>query len=159
MGGNDEILSPLGTVRKITQKREYKTMAFLPNWSVDKYTKMPEGLDEVVFWQAAVNTGFRGKKIISLVNIVNDKKIDYKKELEKIKNTKTYDGINIDIEFNDNPLGVLDDDYLNFLAEMRKTGVKTIGVDVFANTIIKGSKEKLEKLFVYIKLMRRYLFL
>jgi len=154
MRGDGEILSPLGIVRNITQKREYKTMAFLPNWSADKYAKIPEGLDEIVFWQGAVNTGFKGKKIVSLVNIVNPpvggKKIDYEKELEIIKNKKTYDGVNIDFEFNDNPLGVLDDDYLNFLVEVKKMGVKMIGVDVFANTIIKGSKEKLEKLFAAV---------
>lgn len=155
MNRNGEILSPLGIVRNITQKREYKTMAFLPNWSAGKYTKMPEGLDEVVYWDDGAEKAdikYGGRKILGLVKIMTTETIDYDKEYEdivqRIKDSgKKWDGINIDYEFNSNPIQILGDDFLNFLEKLKKSLKMEIGVDIFVNTINKGDKKSLDRLF------------
>lgn len=147
---NKEIISPLGMMREIVKKREYKVVAFLPNWSVNKYEKFPKNIDEIIFWdEGSVKAAskFRGEKIVGVVQIVNSEKIDYQAELAKIKAKNVLDGVNIDFEFNDNPLGVLSEEYFDFLKRVREEGVKKISVDVFVNTIIKGDKESLNKLF------------
>lgn len=152
---NGEILSPLGHVINITNNKSYKVMAFLPNWSVGKYTKMPEGLDEVVYWDDGAekaNIKYSGRKVLGIVKIVNDEKVDYEKEyidvLEKINNSgKKWQGINLDYEFNGDPTEVLGDDFLNFLEKLKKSLNMEIGIDIFVNTINKGSKEKLDRLF------------
>jgi hypothetical protein len=35
---------------------------------------------------------------------------------------KGYDGINVDVEFNDNPVAVLEDDFINYLISLIKYG-------------------------------------
>lgn len=57
-----------------------------------------------------------------------------------------FDGVNIDFEYMSNPIRVLDDDFVTFLDGAKLAGWKNISVDVFANTIIKGNKEGLDKL-------------
>ncbi|MFZ2152855.1 MAG: glycosyl hydrolase family 18 protein [Microgenomates group bacterium] len=57
-----------------------------------------------------------------------------------------YDGVNIDFEYMSDNQRILADDFVRFFADAKKGGWGEIGVDVFANTIIKGSKERLEAL-------------
>jgi spore germination protein YaaH len=61
-----------------------------------------------------------------------------------------FDGVNIDFEFMNNPIRILDDDFLTFLDGAKMAGWKNTSLDVFANTIIKGSKEGLEKLLLRV---------
>jgi len=67
-------------------------------------------------------------------------------EVSNLVTAGNFDGVNIDFEYMSNPIRVLDDDFLNLLAGARAAGWKEISLDVFANTIIKGNKEGLEKL-------------
>jgi spore germination protein YaaH len=149
------MLSPLGKVINITNDKSYKVMAFLPNWSINKYTKMPEGLDEVVYWGNGAEKSkikYNGKKILGIVKIINNEKVDYEKEyidiLKKINDSgKKWYGVNLDYEFNNNPTEVLEDEFLNFLEKLKNSIDLEIGVDIFVNTINKGSRERLERLF------------
>lgn len=67
-------------------------------------------------------------------------------EVSNLVAAGNFDGVNIDFEYMSNPIRVLDDDFLNLLAGAKAAGWKEISLDVFANTIIKGNKEGLEKL-------------
>jgi spore germination protein YaaH len=69
--------------------------------------------------------------------------------IEQINLTMTennFDGVNIDIEYQGDPLAILGDDFYYFVQELNKSGVEEISVDVFANTIIKGESGKLNRL-------------
>ena len=66
--------------------------------------------------------------------------------MKEVVNTGDFDGINLDFEFQNDPLEILDDDFGIFLDELKNENLGEISVDVFANTIIKGNKEKLEKM-------------
>lgn len=49
-----------------------------------------------------------------------------------------FDGVNIDFEYQKDPLAILGTDFLIFLDELKEAEIGEIGVDVFCNTIIKG---------------------
>jgi spore germination protein YaaH len=97
-----------------------------------------------------------GKNILG-IKLFDDEKLENllssevsrKKLISQIKGLATqgdFDGVNLDFEFQNDPLEILNDDFGIFLNELSLEGVGEISVDVFANTIIKGSKEKLEKM-------------
>lgn len=71
----------------------------------------------------------------SVVNLV--------KQIKKVVLEENFEGINLDFEFQNDPLAILNDDFGFFLKELRLEEVGEISVDVFANTIIKGNKGKL----------------
>ncbi len=71
----------------------------------------------------------------SVVNLV--------KQIKKVVLEENFEGINLDFEFQNDPLTILNDDFGFFLKELRLEEVGEISVDVFANTIIKGNKGKL----------------
>lgn len=64
-------------------------------------------------------------------------------ELRAMVRVGGFGGINVDFEYQGNPVKILGDQFWEFLGELRKANVGEISVDVFANTIIKGDKEKL----------------
>jgi spore germination protein YaaH len=68
------------------------------------------------------------------------------KALRQAQGVSGFDGINIDFEYQGNPVAILSQNFLDFLDELDLAGVGEISVDVFANTIIKGDEEKLEEL-------------
>jgi len=57
-----------------------------------------------------------------------------------------FDGVNLDFEYQYDPLAVTEDDFLGLIAEMRRAGIENISLDVFANTIIKSGYERLARL-------------
>ena len=67
-------------------------------------------------------------------------------QIKKVVQENSFDGVNLDFEFQNDPLEILGDDFGVFLNELSLEEVGEISVDVFANTIIKGNKEKLEKM-------------
>ena len=68
------------------------------------------------------------------------------KEIKDLVEEKGFDGVNVDFEFQGDPLAVLGEEFGLFLDELREAGVGEISVDVFANTVIKGGEENLIKL-------------
>lgn len=67
-------------------------------------------------------------------------------EVKGVMEAGNFDGVNIDFEYMSNPIRILDDDFSEFLDGARAAGWKNIGVDIFANTIVKGNKDGLDKL-------------
>lgn len=68
-------------------------------------------------------------------------------EIKKLKEEEKFDGVNVDFEYQGNPTKVLDDKFLVFLKKLKGVDLGEISLDVFANTIIKGSaKQKIELL-------------
>jgi spore germination protein YaaH len=57
-----------------------------------------------------------------------------------------FDGVNVDFEYQGNPVAVLESDFIQLLTEMRAAGLGELSLDVFANTVIKGDEEKLKAL-------------
>jgi spore germination protein YaaH len=104
-----------------------------------------------------------GKNILG-IKLFDDKAIDAllasdeaKKrlysEVADVVTVGNFDGVNIDFEYMSNPIRMLDDDFGEFLDGARTAGWKEISVDAFANTIIKGNKEGLDKLLSKVDLM------
>lgn len=114
-------------------------------------------LNEESFLTQKWKTKESGGKVILGIKLFDDEKLENllgnelarRKLISQIKelvDAGDFDGVNLDFEFQNNPLAILDDDFSVFLNELSLEGVGEISVDVFANTIIKGSKEKLEKM-------------
>lgn len=59
-------------------------------------------------------------------------------------------GVNVDFEFQNNPLGVLSPEFVGFLGELKRAEIGEISVDVFANTLIKGETERLKALLLSV---------
>jgi spore germination protein YaaH len=95
-------------------------------------------------------------------NILGIKQFDYNKlnilladdearkravgEIKELVEEKGFDGVNVDFEFQGDPLAVLEEEMGLFLDELREAEVGEISLDVFANTVIKGGDENLTKL-------------
>ncbi len=62
-------------------------------------------------------------------------------ELKELIKEEEFDGLNVDFEYQGNPLAVLDDDFVGFIRQLKEADLGQISVDVFANTIIKGGEE------------------
>ncbi len=88
---------------------------------------------------------FEDKKLENLLSDETARK-NLISQIKEVVNTGDFDGINLDFEFQNDPLEILDDDFGIFLDELSLNGVGEVSVDVFANTIIKGNKERLEKM-------------
>ena len=67
-------------------------------------------------------------------------------ELEGVVLAGNFDGVNVDFEYQSSPVKVMSDDFVMFLGELREANLGEISLDVFANTVIKGEKEGLDKL-------------
>ena len=68
------------------------------------------------------------------------------KQLKQLKVENNFDGINVDFEYQGNPVAILSQNFLDFLDQLDLAEVGEVSVDVFANTIIKGDEEKLKSL-------------
>lgn len=95
-----------------------------------------------------------GGKVILGIKLFEDEKLDkfiqnqnardnLMREVATIVKGGEFDGVNIDFEYMSNPTRILDDDFGTYFVDMRKSGWGRIGVDVFANTIIKGDPDRL----------------
>lgn len=60
------------------------------------------------------------------------------RNLKDLKTERGFEGINIDFEFQKDPLAILGDEMQVFLEELRQKNLGEISLDVFVNTIIKG---------------------
>ena len=98
-----------------------------------------------------------GKKNIIGIKLFDDEKLSglLKSEegrrnlVEQIKAVVLsggFDGVNVDFEYQGDALAVLGVDFLSFLDELKVAEVGEIGVDVFCNTIIKGSEMQISDL-------------
>jgi spore germination protein YaaH len=67
-------------------------------------------------------------------------------QLKELRNDNKFDGINVDFEYQGNPTGVLSEEMIGFLNKFKKSGLGEISLDVFVNTINKGSVEQITKL-------------
>ena len=67
-------------------------------------------------------------------------------EVKNIVEAGKFDGVNVDFEYMSNPTRILDEDFGGLFDQMKQSGWKEVSVDVFANTIIKGDKDRLDKL-------------
>lgn len=108
--------------------------------------------------QSVKNAG--GRNILG-IKLFEDKKLNKlmrdeearKKLIEEVKRVVVagnYDGVNVDFEFQGDPFAVLSDDFIEFLGQFKGAGVGEVSLDVFANTIIKGSTERINKLLTVI---------
>jgi len=99
-----------------------------------------------------------GKKNIVGIKLFEDNKIDILlndsasvdnlvREIEGVVVAGGFDGVNIDFEYQGNPVAILSDNFFRFLEKLREVEVGEIGVDVFCNTVNKGSVENLSKLW------------
>lgn len=86
---------------------------------------------------------FDDKKLEKLLN--NDKAVD--NLVEQIKKTveeNNFDGVNIDFEYQKDPVAILNQNFFDFLDKLKTSGLKNISVDVFVNTINKGNQSDLK---------------
>lgn len=67
-------------------------------------------------------------------------------EVNNVVKNDGFEGVNIDFEYMSNATRILDDDFVSFMREAKTGGWGEVGVDVFANTIIKGNEEKIRDL-------------
>lgn len=68
------------------------------------------------------------------------------KALRQAQDINGFDGINLDFEYQNDPLAILNDDFGVFLDKLKSEDLGEISVDVFANTIIKGDEQKIKTL-------------
>lgn len=98
----------------------------------------------------------KGKNILG-IKLFEDEKLEKfiesaearKKLIEELKEVVgggSFDGVNVDFEYQGDPNWVLSDQFIAFLAQLKQASIGEVSLDVFANTIIKGQKEQIEKL-------------
>jgi len=88
---------------------------------------------------------FEDEKIIKLLG---DKKAvdNLIKQIKEVIVEDGFDGVNLDFEYQGDPVAILDQDFGALVDGLRLAGIKEISVDVFANTIIKGEEQNLKTL-------------
>jgi spore germination protein YaaH len=67
-------------------------------------------------------------------------------QLKEVVNNKKFDGVNVDFEYQNDPTEVLSTEMNNFLERLKKENLGEISLDVFVNTIIKGSVDEVNNL-------------
>jgi len=95
-----------------------------------------------------------GKNVLG-VKLFEDEKIEeflrndkarenFFRGLRALKVERGFEGVNIDFEFQKDPLMILEDEMQVFLEELRRENLGEISLDVFANTVIKGGSDLVE---------------
>ena len=64
-------------------------------------------------------------------------------QMKQLKEENSFDGVNVDFEYQGNPTAVLSEKFIIFLNKLKQEDLGEISLDVFANTIIKGSPEQI----------------
>lgn len=72
------------------------------------------------------------------------------RQVKEVVKESSFDGVNIDFEYQNNPRAILSQDFFNFLKKIKEAELGEISVDVFVNTVNKGEVEELEKLISQI---------
>jgi len=97
-----------------------------------------------------------GKNILG-IKLFEDEKIDNLmasaeaqenliNQLKKSVKEDKFDGINVDFEYQGNPTAVMSGEIINFLTNLKESDLGEISLDVFVNTINKGSEEQINGL-------------
>ena len=97
-----------------------------------------------------------GKNLIS-IKLFTDKNMDILMtdssakqklyaEVKAIVDAGNFDGVNVDFEYMSDPIRILNEDMMIMFTEMKNAGWGIVNVDVFANTIIKGSAKQIKGL-------------
>lgn len=68
------------------------------------------------------------------------------RQIKEVVVEENFDGVNLDFEFQGDPLAILGEEFGFFVDGLKLAGLEEISVDVFANTIIKGDEQKLKTL-------------
>jgi spore germination protein YaaH len=68
------------------------------------------------------------------------------KQIKDLVDENKFDGVNLDFEFQKDPVAILEEEFTLFIDGLRLAGINEISVDVFANTIIKGDELKIKVL-------------
>lgn len=88
---------------------------------------------------------FEDEKIDSLM-VSTEAKNNLINQLKTLRQTEKFDGINVDFEYQGNPTAVLSEEIIGFLTELKKSDLGEISLDIFVNTINKGSVEQISAL-------------
>ncbi len=88
---------------------------------------------------------FKDEKLDKLINS-EEAQINLINQLRELFKTDKFDGINVDFEYQGNPTAVLSEKFIIFLNRLKQENLGEISLDVFANTIIKGSAEQINNL-------------
>ena len=97
-----------------------------------------------------------GKNILG-IKLFTDEKIDSLmasteaqnnliNQLKTLRQTEKFDGINVDFEYQGNPTAVLSEEMMGFMAKLKESDLGEISLDIFVNTINKGSVEQINGL-------------
>jgi len=108
--------------------------------------------DEVYLKQKNLIWKNKGRNILG-IKLFEDEKLDKLLGSEEAKNNlikqltvllkeNSFDGINVDFEYQNSPVLILSDNMVDFLIKLKKADLGKISLDVFANTLIRGSVEK-----------------
>ncbi|MDD4135968.1 MAG: glycosyl hydrolase family 18 protein [Candidatus Shapirobacteria bacterium] len=84
---------------------------------------------------------FTDEKIDSLM-VSTEAKSNLISQLKALRQTEKFDGINVDFEYQGNPTAVLSEEMVGFLVKLKENDLGEISLDVFVNTINKGSVEQ-----------------
>lgn len=98
-----------------------------------------------------------GKQNVLGIKLFDDKKIstlmasaearqNLVANVKKVIDQEQFDGVNIDFEYQGNPEGVLEEEFVSFIGELRQAIARKVSVDVFGNTVIKGNVEGLKNI-------------
>jgi len=97
-----------------------------------------------------------GKNILG-IKLFTDEKIDSLmasaeaqnnliSQLKALRQTEKFDGINVDFEYQGNPTAVLSEKMVGFMDKLKESDLGEISLDIFVNTINKGSAEQINSL-------------
>ena len=97
-----------------------------------------------------------GKNILG-IKLFDDEKLDILigseeaqdnliNQIKKLKINNKFDGINVDFEYQNDPTAVLNEKFISFLNNLKKTDLGSMSLDVFVNTTNKGSEEQINSL-------------
>jgi spore germination protein YaaH len=88
---------------------------------------------------------FRDEELDKLLK--NDEAVEnLVKQVKEVVKEDNFDGINIDFEYQNDPVAILSEDFFRFLEKIRESNLGEVSVDIFVNTINKGEAESLERL-------------
>lgn len=159
------------------KKIDLERWGFVPTWNLNKESKLEEMdkilfFDLQIGENGRVGTGAELKalsklkakiaqnkqELIVVVSLLKDEKIDVflkdkknwqnlAEDLQKIKSEYGVEGVNVDMEYQSDPTLILSGEYLNFLKYLKTQELGEVSVDVFGNTLLKSSPEKVRGLF------------
>ncbi len=92
---------------------------------------------------------FGDEKLIKLIGS-ESARANMIKQVKAVVEEEGFDGVNVDFEYQRDPGAVLEAGFVEFLRELKESGVGVISLDVFANTVIKGNTGRLNELMTVV---------